>query len=420
MKASFKTIGCRLNQFETDSLITQFKNAGIEITDFKSPANVCVINTCTVTNKSDYKSRNAIRKAIKISPDALIVVTGCYAQTNSDIIKSIHGVDYVIDNERKYAILEIVLKNMKSADISLLKGNVFAFPAPIKGIHTRAYLKIQDGCDNYCSYCKVAYARGKEKSRDLQSIISEFKTIVKSGIKEIVLTGVNTGNHEASIENVINALMKISGDFRIHISSIEFAHVTDAFLELFKMPKICYHLHIPLQSGSDKILKIMNRNYTKKQYLNLIEKTLKMLPHINLTTDVIVGFPNETWEDFEDTLEVIKKARFSHIHTFRYSPRKGTKAYSLNCQGNKKESKRKSEMIHEISAQQSTKYKNALIGKPLRVLTENIVDFQGQIYTKGKSNEYADVYIAHRVKKSVFVECIGSEIINGKLVALFS
>ncbi len=416
MRVAFKTIGCRLNQFETDSLITRFKENGIEIVNSFADSDAVIINTCTVTSKSDYKSRNIIKKAIKENPNAIVIVTGCYAETDAETIKAIRGVDYVINNENKSRVMDILLKH-QSLEESKISGHVFDFPAPVKGIHTRAYLKVQDGCDNYCSYCKVAIARGIEKSRDISSVIYDFNKIISAGIKEIVLTGVNTGSYQSGIESLLKSLLTISGDFRIHISSIEMRYVNSVLIEIFKNPQICYHLHIPLQSGSDKILKKMNRKYSKEQFLNMVKNIKHELPCINLTTDVIVGFPGETDEDFNHTLDVIKESEFSHIHTFKYSPRKGTKAYSFKDDVPEDVKKSRSFTIRELSKTNLIGYKQKFINKPLQVLIETMIKVEGKDYSKGKCREYFDVLIPGEYKNNQNINCIGRKFLNENFIA---
>lgn len=402
MRVAFFTLGCRLNQYESDSLITLFKKSGFNVVNFKEFADVYVINTCTVTAKSDYKSRNAIHRAVKTNPQAFTIVTGCYAETDPEILAQIHGVDLVIANEKKHAIVEIVKAKMQGAKPPEAENSSFRFPAPVSGLHIRSYLKIQDGCDNFCSYCKVPFARGNPRSRDISDCVSAFETLVDSGIKEVVLTGINIGKFHNGIASLLHELIKIKGDYRIHLSSIELNHVTDELLTLFNTGKLCSHLHIPLQSGSDKILQLMNRRYTASEFTSLMLKIKEKIGHINLTTDVITGFPGETEEDFEKTLNLLKELQFSHVHTFRYSPRAGTAAVKLKNKVQEKIASERSEIIRQLSETQKEFYIRQFFNLPLRFLAEKNTIKDGINYTSGKTDNYIDVYIPGKLKPGEF------------------
>ena len=338
MKVGFYTLGCKVNSYETEFLINEFKKKGYEIVDFNDHADIYIINTCSVTNTADQKSRKIIREACK-NKGAIVVVMGCYSQVKSDVIKEIEGVSIIIGNKDKNKVVEYVENYIKDKDefinIQKIENATFddMFIEKFEN-HTRAFVKIQDGCNNYCSYCIIPYTRGNVRSKEKNFVIDEVKALASNGYKEIVLTGIHTGHYgqdlkEYDFSDLLLELEKIDGIERIRISSIEIVELSDKFLEVLKSSKkIVDHIHIPLQSGCDKILKLMNRRYDMKYYIDKINKIKKIRPNIAITTDVIVGFPNETDEDFKETVNNIKKIGFTELHVFPYSKREGTKAAS--------------------------------------------------------------------------------------------
>ena len=385
MKAAFYTLGCKVNSYETEVNIEIFKNHGYEIVPFDEKADVYVINTCSVTNTSDQKSRKIIREATKKNKDAIVVVMGCYSQVKYNEAKDIPGVSIVIGNNNKSEIIDLVeeyKKNKKQiVKITNLSDAIFENMNLDKyETHTRAFVKVQDGCNNYCSYCIIPYTRGNVRSKPLNKVIEEVTNLAKNGYKEVVLTGIHTGHYGLDLENtdfsdLLRELEKIDGFERIRISSVEIKELNDKFMETLKeSKKIVNHIHIPLQSGSDTILKLMNRRYDMNEFINSIEKIRKIRPGIAITTDVIVGFPGETDELFNETVESIKKIGFTELHVFPYSKREGTVAAKMSNQidGNiKKDRVRK---LLSVSDVLKRKYYESLIGTNEELLTEKYED----------------------------------------------
>ena len=352
MKVAIYSLGCKVNIYESEYVISLLKKNNYEIVDFTTYADIYIINTCSVTNESDKKSRKAISLAKKNNPNAIIVVMGCYSQVKSEEIDA----DIVIGNKDKSKIVQLIEEyrknNNKIKKIYNLSKVSFEDMEIDKFInHTRAFVKIQDGCNAFCSYCIIPYTRGKLRSKKLESVIDEVSKLVENGYHEIVLTGIHTGRYgidiNTNLETLLEKLLKIKGLYRLRLSSIEINEVTDKIISLIKENKImAHHLHIPLQSGSDTILKLMNRHYNTSYFLNKINDIRKQIPDISITTDLIVGFPYETDELFLETVKFLEKIKFSHIHTFPYSKRNGTKA-SLMPQIS---SDIKKKRVHEVLA----------------------------------------------------------------------
>jgi len=346
MKIAFYTLGCKVNTYETESLWELFKERGYDRVDSKEYADVYVINTCTVTNNGDVKSRKAIRQLIKKNPEAIIAVMGCYSQMSPDDIIQIDGVDIVIGTKHREQLVSLVedFKRKRETisnvtDVSRYRDfdevNVTNFTE-----NTRAFLKIQDGCNNFCSYCIIPFARGPVRSRPKDSVLQEAMNLVSNGYHEIVLTGIHTGGYgqdltNYSFFNLLDDLSKVEGLKRIRISSIEINELTEEIIDLIsKSDVFAKHLHIPLQSGSDEILKLMRRKYNKQEFKKMIDAIKLKIPNIAITTDVIVGFPEETDEMFEEMYDFIKEIGFSELHVFPYSKRSGTKAALMKNQIN--------------------------------------------------------------------------------------
>ena len=382
MKVGFYTLGCKVNSYETEFLINEFKKRNYEIVDFNQEADIYIINTCSVTNTSDQKSRKIIRQACK-NKDAIIVVMGCYSQLNSNVVKDIEGVSIVIGNTDKNRVVELVedyINNKEEfIDIQNIENATFE-DMYIDNFenHTRAFVKIQDGCNNYCSFCVIPYARGNVRSKKKEYVLDEVKALVKNGYKEVVLTGIHTGHYgqdlkEYDFSDLLMELEKIDGLERIRISSIEIVELNDKFMNVLKnSKKIVDHIHIPLQSGCDKILKLMNRRYDINYYFEKIKEIRNIRPNIAITTDVIVGFPYESDEDFNITKENIEKLKFVELHVFPYSKRKGTKASQMPNQvdGNIKK-KRVKELI-SLSEKLKNNYYKKYINQYDYVLCETI------------------------------------------------
>lgn len=406
-KVSFKTLGCRLNQYETDALVTRFHQAGYQVVDYATPADITVINTCTVTSQSDQKSRNTINHAARKNPSGLVVVTGCMANNHKAQLEASDKITYVVDNERKSQIVSLVDAHFKGEVVhpESYSADVFGFETVDKSLHTRTSIKIQDGCDNFCTYCIVPSVRGRAVSRPLDEILDNIRRVLDNGFKEIVITGVNIGRYRYRgyhFEQVLENILELPGDFRVRISSIEPDGFGRQFHELFRHPKLTPHLHLCIQSGSDPILKKMRRMYSVASFMEIVDNFRSVFPDFNFTTDVIVGFPGETENDFQETLRIVKEARFSHIHTFRYSRRKGTRADRLEDQVAEQIKAERSEIIRQVSEETRLQYMNTMIGKTQRVLIEKI-DHKG--LAKGYGEHYLPVSFPTTLRsKNVFRE----------------
>lgn len=395
-KVSFKTLGCRLNQYETDALVTQFHKAGYQVVDKASLADITVINTCTVTNQSDQKSRNTINQAARKNKGGMVVVTGCMANNHKEQLEANEKITYVVDNERKSQIVSLVDAHFRGELIhpETYSGDVFGFETVDQSLHTRTSIKVQDGCDNFCTYCIVPSVRGRAVSRPLDQILDNVKRVVDNGFKEVVITGVNIGRYDYQQYNIEKAVEKVAdlpGDFRVRISSLEPDGFGPDFHKVFEHPKMAPHLHLCIQSGSDPILLKMRRMYTAGSFLEIIEKFRKHMPDFNFTTDVIVGFPGETDADFSETARLSREAMFSHIHTFRYSRRKGTRADRLENQLEEKIKSQRSEVIRKISEENRLRYMELMLGKEQRVLIEKVDD-------KGLAHGYGEHYLPVQFK----------------------
>ena len=342
MKIAFYTLGCKVNTYESESVWELFKESGFERVSHKDYADVYIINTCTVTNSADSKSRKAIRRLIKINPEAVVAVMGCYSQLSTDDVFLIDGVDIVIGTKHREHLLPLVKKVLNERERIQEVSDISRYRVfdEVKVTNftenTRAFLKIQDGCNNFCTYCIIPYARGPVRSRSKESIIQETKNLVENGFHEIVLTGIHTGGYGQDLDNysffdLLNDLKDVEGLKRLRISSIEINELTDEIIDLIANHSIfAKHLHIPLQSGSDDVLKRMRRKYSKAQFLDHIKHIRRLIPGISITTDVIVGFPGETDEMFEEMYNFIKEISFSELHVFPYSKRSGTKAAKMD------------------------------------------------------------------------------------------
>lgn len=387
-KIAFKTIGCRLNLFETDSLLTDFYKAGYEIVEFNDPADVYVINTCTVTNQSDQKSRNYINQALRRN-GSVLVVTGCMAENKREDLLQRNDITYLVDNTRKSAVFSIVDAHFKgeTLDPETLEKHHFNFTTTEKSFHTRSLIKIQDGCNNFCSFCIVPRVRGRAISRPVNDILENIRQSIDYGYKEFILTGVNIGRYESDgvkFEQLIETILDMPEDFRLRMSSMEPEGFGKDFVNLFEHPKLCPHLHLCLQSGSDNILMQMRRNYTVKDFKEIIERFKHKLPDFNFTTDIIVGFPGETDHDFQASCSAIQDIGFSHIHTFPYSVRNGTRAARMTEQIPAKVKSERAKIIREIADENKLKYRKSWIGNTQQVLIERI---------KNKGLGYGEYYV---------------------------
>jgi threonylcarbamoyladenosine tRNA methylthiotransferase MtaB len=375
---AFKTLGCRLNLYETDSLASEFAKKNYKIVDFNQKADLYVINTCTVTNQSDQKSRREINVAHKTNQEGITIVTGCMATNYKSQLEANDAVDYVVDNEHKTSVLSVAEAhfNGELVDVNSFEANLFNYSPADETFHTRSLIKIQDGCDNFCTFCIIPKVRGRATSRPPQEVFDNIRQVVAYGYKEVVLTGVNLGRYtygEYDFEKLVEEILEIPGDFRVRISSIEPDGYTDSFFRLFSHPKLTPHLHVCLQSGSEEILLKMRRMYTAAFFKKMARQLKTLHPGFNLTTDVIVGFPGETEEQFAETLETIKEIGFGHIHTFKYSVRKGTRAERMPDQINGKVKTERSEQVRILAEEMKKTYRETFIGKKQQVLVEKIL-----------------------------------------------
>ena len=385
MKVSFYTLGCKVNTYESEVLMNKFKNAGYEIVDFDDLADIYVINTCSVTNTSDSKSRKIIREASRKNKDAIVCVMGCYSQLNYEDIKSLgDNIAIILGNNDKSKLLNYIegYKKNKQTIIKIDDLNKVCFEdMRLDNFqkHTRAFVKIQDGCNNYCSYCIIPYTRGNVRSKKKEDVLDEINALVKNGYKEVVLTGIHTGHYGQDLKDydfsdLLKELEQIKGLERIRISSVEITELNDKFLETLKnSKKIVNHIHIPIQSLCDKTLKDMNRKYDVEYFFNKIKEIRLIRPNIAITSDVIVGFPGETDEDFNTTKNNIKKLGITELHVFPYSIRKGTRAASMpQVDGNIKKERVK-ELIN-LSEELKNNYYRSLIGTEEKLLVEKYLD----------------------------------------------
>ena len=406
MKTCILTLGCKVNTYESEFIKEQFKNNDYNLVDLKDNPDVVVINTCTVTNQSDAKSRKMIRLARKTNPKSIIVVCGCAAEHHKDSIVDT-DIDILIGNYFKSRIVDLVneYRNSKKKINTFVDMKVQKFEdMKINNFQnkTRAFVKIQDGCNNFCSYCIIPYMRGTIRSKDIDTAYEEIKCLVNNGYQEIVLTGIHTGSYGTGktydLVDLIKRISVLDNLKRIRISSIEITELNDKFINELKINnKICDHLHVPIQSGSNHILKLMNRKYNIDEFKSIINKIRSVRPDINLTTDLIVGFPEETDEDFNETVNNLKDIGFSKIHTFPYSIRNNTPAAKMK-QVNDKVKKDRTNKILELSDQLENKYYNNFIDKELDILIEEVKDD----YSYGHTDNYIKVIINEVLEHNKF------------------
>lgn len=396
--ASFYTLGCKVNQYETNAMIQKMIEANYEIIDFEKKADVYVVNTCTVTNMSDRKSRQIIRRAKEHNPNAILVVTGCYTQVAKEEVSKIKEIDIMLGNQEKKDIVSHIqaYEKKKQESISnILQEKDFAeFGITTYTDKTRAVIKVQDGCDRFCSYCMIPYARGRIRSRNEKEVITEIFEIAKKGIKEVVITGIHLASYgrdsKTSLIDLLKQINEIEGIRRIRLGSLEPTLMQKEFIEeLVKLEKICDHFHLSLQSGCNETLQRMNRKYTKEEFEEGIRLLRKNFPNASLTTDIIVGFPGETQEEFQETYEFLKKVKFYKMHIFKYSPRKGTKAATMPNQIEGKMKEERSKKLIELSNQNQEKQNSTYIGKEVEVLFE---EQEGE-YIKGHTSNYKMIYV---------------------------
>lgn len=398
------SLGCKVNRYETDGMIELLKSAGAKTVDFNEKADIYIVNTCSVTNVADKKSRQMLHRARKMNPNALIVAAGCYAQAAKDKLLENDGVSIVIGNNKKKDIVEIIEKYLEEnvtaeyiEDISAEKEYEALKISHTPG-HTRAYIKIQDGCNQFCSYCIIPYLRGRIRSRDLDEIITEVKELADKGVKEIVLTGIHISSYGNDKENgiyladVVDELSKIEPIKRIRLGSLEPNIITEDFVSrISKNKKVCPHFHLSLQSGCDTVLKRMNRKYTCADYLEKCEMLRSAYDRPAITTDVIVGFPGETEEEFEETYRYLEKLSLYEMHVFKYSPRKGTAAADMERQIPPEIKSERSDRLIALSEKNKVSYETSFFGDMAEVLVEEKLIKDGKAYFRGHTERYIDI-----------------------------
>ena len=390
---AFCTLGCKVNQYETNAMMQKMIEAGYEVVDFETKADIYIINTCTVTNMADKKSRQMLRRVKEINPEAILVAVGCYAQVAKEKLEQIPEIDLILGINEKNDIVKYVEQASKNTYVSdvLHQTEFLDFGDVTYTEKTRAVIKVQDGCNQFCSYCIIPYARGRIRSRKPESVIKEITDVAKEGIKEVVITGIHIAsygkdfNTEYRLIDLLEEIQKVNGIQRIRLGSLEPTLITEEFVtRLKKLSKICDHFHLSLQSGCNETLKRMNRKYTTDQFRHVVELLRNAYPEVHLTTDVIVGFPGETEEEFNKTYEFLKEIKFYKMHVFKYSPRSGTVAAKMPNQidGNIKEER--SNKLIELSDENEKEYNQKYIGKEVEVLLE---EREGE-YLKGHTTNY--------------------------------
>ena len=424
-KVALHNLGCKVNAYEVEAMQQLLENAGYETVPFEEGADVYVINTCTVTNIADRKSRQMLHKAKKMNPDAIVVATGCYAQADTEKLKEDTAVDLILGNNQKTQIVEALEEYEKehAKQVQVIEINhtkeYEELSISSTAEHVRAYIKVQDGCNQFCTYCIIPFARGRVRSRKIEEVLSEVETLAAKGYKEVVLTGIQLSSYgvdfpkeeRESLLSLIQAVSRVEGISRIRLGSLEPRIITEEFLEgIVKTGKVCPHFHLSLQSGCNKTLKNMNRRYSAQEYAEKCELIRKFYPAPALTTDVIVGFPQETEEDFEESYEFVKKIHFYETHIFKYSRRHGTKAASMDGQLTEAAKAQRSDRMLELHEIRAREYEEAMIGKKMELLLEEEIEIDGRPWYVGHSREYVRAVIsktdAHRVNDLVTVKAV--------------
>lgn len=429
-KIAFITLGCKVNLYDTEAMAELFTEKGYEVVDFEEYADVYLINTCTVTNLGDKKSRQMIRRAKRINPNSVVVATGCYAQVASEEVAKIEGINIVIGTKNRSEIVETVenyvTENGVVNNVSDIMVEKEFEPLQISRLtnRTRAYIKIQEGCNRYCTYCIIPYARGPIRSRKPEEVVEEVKKLAENGFKEVVLTGIHVASYGLDLGNItladiIEKVHSVDGIERIRFSSMEPLAIDNEFVaRMSKLPKVCDHYHLSLQSGCNRTLKRMNRKYNAEQYAEACERLRNAFPNVAITTDIIVGFPDETEEDFKESLAFAERMKLDKIHTFPYSPKKGTPAAKMKNQisGDVK-SQRSKEMI-ALSDKMNIDFLNNNIGKTVPVLFEDMENgfWQGHTTNYIKVLAKSDENLNNKIVDVKLDKIHGVEIVEGTVV----
>lgn len=405
-KVASYALGCKVNQYESEAIAELFEEKGYEIVDVEDFADIYIINTCSVTNFGDKKSRQLIRKVKRQNPNAIVVAIGCYAQTAKDDVMKIEGVNLILGTKGKSDVVRLVeeytLENGVVSIVDDISRERFFEPLQVQKLknRTRAYLKIQDGCSQFCTYCIIPYARGPIRSRQRDDVINEVKNLAKNGFKEVVLAGIHVASYGKDLKNIdllgiIKDVHNIEGIDRIRFSSIEPNIITKDFMEgLVQLPKVCHHFHLSLQSGCDKTLKAMNRKYNTEKYRQAVNTLRNYMPDVAITTDIIVGFPGESEEDFKQSYEFAQEMKFSKIHVFPYSPKKGTPAAQMKEQISNEIKSERVKILMSLSDKMSKDFIEGFIGKDVEVLFERKCE-DGQY--EGHTSNYIKVFADSKV-----------------------
>ena len=397
-KVALHNLGCKVNAYETEAMQEMLENHGYEIVPFKEGADIYIINTCTVTNMADRKSRQMLHRAKKMNPGAIVVATGCYVQAQEKNGEIDECIDVVIGNNKKKDIIEILEQHIKKAVIDINHTKEYEEMHLSKTAeHTRAYIKVQDGCNQFCTYCIIPFARGRVRSRAKDDVIREVTDLAKNGYKEVVLTGIHLSSYGVDLDgedllSLILAVHEVEGIERIRLGSLEPRIITDEFARtIASLPKMCAHFHLSLQSGCDETLKRMNRRYTSEEYYEKCQLLRKYFDHPALTTDVIVGFPGETEEEFAKSKAFVDKIDFYETHIFKYSKRQGTKAAVMENQIPEQIKTMRSNELLELDAAKREKYEERLVGSEVEVLFEEQINKDGESFWVGHTKEYVKV-----------------------------
>lgn len=406
-KAALHNLGCKVNAYETEAMQELLEQSGYEIVPFQEGADVYIINTCTVTNIADRKSRQMLHKAKKMNPDAVVVAAGCYVQTMEQKGQVDPCIDIVIGNNKKQDLVRILkeyeesTKELKEEVLDINHTNEYeALHLTKTAEHTRAYIKVQDGCNQFCSYCIIPYARGRVRSREKSDVVEEVTSLAANGYKEVVLTGIHLSSYgvdfgedkKETLLTLIEAVHEIEGIERIRLGSLEPRIITDEFAKaISEMPKVCPHFHLSLQSGCDETLKRMNRRYTAGEYYEKCLLLRKYFKNPALTTDVIVGFPGETEEEFEESMAFVDKVDFYETHIFKYSKREGTKAAAMDSQVDEQVKTKRSGLMLDLDKKKRTKYEESFIGNTVEVLMEEQIIRGQETYMTGHTREYVKI-----------------------------
>lgn len=420
-KAAFYTLGCKVNQYETEIIKKDFIDNGYVEVEFDDKADIYVVNTCTVTAMADKKNRKMLRRAKNTNPNAVVVATGCYAQTNIEQLKEMNEIDFIIGNSKKENIYEIVTKNVSHYQVD----NIFDEKEYSSKKYTvlrekaRAFVKIQDGCNKFCSYCKIPFARGLSRSRSEENILEEITYLGKQGYKEVVITGINLSeygldlNPKTDFDTILEKILKVDGIERVRVSSAYPDTITDKFLHMMKTnPKLMPHLHVSIQAMDDKILHLMRRHYDAKFVVDTLEKVKREVPNISLTADVIVGFPQESEENFENTIKNLNIVEFSDLHVFPYSDREKTAAEKLDGKIDTKTKKERVKIVEALNKEKFRKFRENMLETTQKIYIEEIVEDIAFGYTEN----YIKTFIKLKTEDSNNLDLKVSDLVNVKIV----